>query len=313
MGCARDILSLRSIILKLLVISELLEPAALRFLSSITDVWKFAGPEEVKYAQQVRGNDLAAYRLFTFITLVIATAFLFVDLTRPVDFFWVFVMRCGLAIFYALILALSYYRQLTSNELQLILVIQIVATYIIYFAQAFLARMPFFFLTNVLLLFFYTGITVSGLRFRYGLLINVSVFIAFVIVTRISGEAFYKSQEPNLLLNLLAGIIAGGIIEKQKRKNFRQLAELDLLNQQKGRRISILSHDVASPLQSTSGLLDSYSRRQISREELDLFLPKVKARLEVVIVSRVQPRAMVQESDGGIPGAKDSHCIELAD
>lgn len=159
-------MSLRSIILKLLVISELLEPTALRFLSSITDVWKFAGPEEVKYAQQVRGNDLAAYRLFTFITLVIATAFLFVDLTRPVDFFWVFVMRCGLAIFYALILALSYYRQLTSNELQLILVIQIVATYIIYFAQAFLARMPFFFLTNVLLLFFYTGITVSGLRFR---------------------------------------------------------------------------------------------------------------------------------------------------
>jgi signal transduction histidine kinase len=275
MGCAGDILPVRSIILKLLVISDLLEPTALRFLSSITDVWKFADPEEVKYAQQVRGNDLTTFRLFMFSTLVIAMAFLVVDMTRPVDFFWVSVMRSGLAVFYALILALSYYRQLRSNELQLV-------TYIIYFAQAFLARMPFFFLTNVLLLFFYTGITVSGLRFRYGLLVNVSVFIAFMIVTRMSGEAFYKSQEPNLLLNLLASIIAGGIIEKQKRKNFRQLAELDLLNQQKAKILSILSHDIASPLQSTSGLLDTYSRQQISREELDLFLPKVKARLEVV-------------------------------
>lgn len=161
-------------------------------------------------------------------------------------------------------------------------VIQIIVTYTIYFAQAFLAHMPFFFLTNVLLLFFYTAITVSGLRFRYGLMINIGVFIIFIVITKVINDEFYTSQVPNLFLNLLASLIAGGFIEKQKRKNFRQFTTLDVLNQQKGRIISILSHDIASPLQSTSGLLSTFSKNQITREELDLFVPKVKARLEKV-------------------------------
>ena len=134
-----------------------------------------------------------------------------------------------------------------------------------------------------MLLFFYTGVTVSGLRFRYGLMINTGVFLAFIIVTDLKDDAFYKSQEPNLFLNLLASLIARRIYRKAKTKtNFRQFAELDVLNQQKGRIISILSHDVASPLQSTSGLLSTYSKNQITKEELDQFLPKVKARLEKV-------------------------------
>lgn len=254
----------------------------MRFFSSLTDVWKFNKPEEEAYVQHVLAIDLTAFRLFTFSTLLIAALFLIVDMTRPVDFWWVLVMRSFLGVFYASLLVLSYYRKLSPKELQVMLVIQLIVTYVIYFVQAFVARMPFFFLTNVMLLFFYTGVTVSGLRFRYGLMINTGVFLAFIIVTDLKDDAFYKSQEPNLFLNLLASLIAGGFIEKQKRQNFRQFAELDVLNQQKGRIISILSHDVASPLQSTSGLLSTYSKNQITKEELDQFLPKVKARLEKV-------------------------------
>jgi signal transduction histidine kinase len=143
--------------------------------------------------------------------------------------------------------------------------------------------MPFFFLPNVLLLLFYTTITVSGIRFRYGLMINVGVFLVFIFVVGMADDAFYKSQVPNIFLNLLASVIAGGFIENQKRKNFRQFRALEELNQQKGRIISILSHDVASPLQSTSGLLETYSNNQITKEELDQFIPKVKARLEKVL------------------------------
>lgn len=266
----------------LLVSSNLLEPVTVRFFASVRDVWKFAEPEEEKYARHVLANDLTAFRLFTISTVMIAALFLIVDMTRPVDFLWVVVMRCSLALFYILLLVMSYYRKLSANELQVMVVIQIVVTYVIYFIQAFLARMPFFFLTNVLLLFFYTAITVSGIRFRYGLTINIAVFLFFMLITETNGDPFYRSQEPNLFLNLMASMIAGGFIENQKRKNFRQFTALDVLNQQKGRIISILSHDVASPLQSTSGLLATYSKNQITKEELDQFIPKVRARLEKV-------------------------------
>lgn len=265
-----------------MVTSNLLEPVPVRFFSLFADVWKFSKPEEEKYAQHVLANDLTAFRLFTFSTLLIAAVFLFVDMSRPVDFVWTLVMRSSMAMLYILLLWLSYYRKLSHKELQVMVVIQIIVTYIIYFAQTFLARMPFFFLTNVLLLFFYTAITVSGLRFRYGLMINIGVFIVFIVVTEVIEDEFYTSQVPNLFLNLVASLIAGGFIEKQKRKNFRQFTALDVLNQQKGRIISILSHDIASPLQSTSGLLSTFTKNQITREELDLFVPKVKARLEKV-------------------------------
>ena len=265
-----------------MVPSSLLEPVSVSFLSVFTDIWKFSKPEEEKYAQHAMPNDLTAFRLFTFSTLLIAALFLVVDMTRPVDFAWVLVMRSSLGVFYMLFLVLSYYRTISPNELQVMLVIQITITYLLYILQAFVARMPFFFLTNVLLLLFYTTITVSGLRFRYGLVINIVVFLVFIVITDVMDNEFYKSQEPNLFLNLLASLIAGGFIEKQKRKNFRQFAALDVLNQQKGRIISILSHDVASPLQSTNGLLATYTRNQITKEELDLFIPKVKERLEKV-------------------------------
>jgi signal transduction histidine kinase len=248
----------------------------------LTDIWKFPQPEEEQYVQHSLTNDLAAFRLFTFCAALIALLLLLVDATRPVDFLWVVVMRSLLITLYVVLLSISYYRTLSSSQLQTMLAFQIAVTYLIYFLQAFLARMPFFFLTNALLLFFYTAITVSGIRFRYGIMINVVVFLVFIFIVGVTGDTFYKSQQPNLLLNLLASLIAGGLIENQKRKNFRQFNALDLLNQQKGRIISILSHDVSSPLQSTSGLLDTYSKNQITKDELDQFIPKVKTRLEKV-------------------------------
>ncbi len=260
-----------------------MEPVPVRSVSLISNIWKFPEPEEDQYAVHVLANDLLAFRLFTFSTALIAVLFLIVDMTRPIDFQWAVLMRSLLGFLYFVLLIISFLRKISHKELQVILVIQLFATVIIYFIQAFLARMPFFFLTNVLLLLFYTTITVSGIRFRYGLMINVGVFLVFIFVVGMTDDAFYKSQVPNIFLNLLASLIAGGFIENQKRKNFRQFTALEALNQQKGRIISILSHDVASPLQSTSGLLETYSKNQITKEELDQFIPKVKARLEKVL------------------------------
>jgi signal transduction histidine kinase len=265
-----------------IIFKFLLEPVSFRSISFLTDIWKFPAPEEERYAQHSLANDLTSFRLFSFCAALISLLFILVDMNRPVDILWVVVMRFLLVTLYVILLSISYYRTLSPGALQAMLMIQFAVTYLIYFLQAFLAQMPFFFLTNALLLFFYTAITVSGIRFRYGVIINVIVFMVFMLIVAITENSFYKSQQPNLLLNLFVSFIAGGLIETQKRKNFRQFSALDLLNQQKGRIISILSHDVSSPLQSTSGLLETYTKNQMTKEELDQFIPKVKSRLEKV-------------------------------
>lgn len=204
-----------------------------RFFATLSDLWKFSDPDEERYARHVLVNDLTGFRLFTGSALVISALFLIVDMTRPVDFRWMFAMRSSINVFYASLLVISYHRKLSPGALQGMLVIQIVVSYIIYFVQSSVAQMPFFFLTNILLLLFYTGISVSGLRFRHGLIVNTGAFLVFIIITEMKDDTFYQSQVPNLLLNLIVSLITGGFIENQKRKNFRQFTELDLLNQQK--------------------------------------------------------------------------------
>jgi two-component system sensor histidine kinase/response regulator len=120
-------------------------------------------------------------------------------------------------------------------------------------------------------------------------LINLTAFIVFTIIAEAEADEYYRSQYPNLVANLIISMISAGFIEKQKRKDFMQYSELllrkdelDLLNDQKNRVISILSHDVSAPLRSISGLLTTYERSQITKEELDRFLPDVKARVDKV-------------------------------
>lgn len=252
-------------------------------------IWKFEDPEEEQYELYAMRNDLISFRVFTITIILISAGFLIVDLNRAVDYFWVFTLRSSIVVLYAALLALLFVRTVSAETLQVILATQIVVSYIILFTQAFVADMPSFFLPNVVLLFFYLVGTISGLRFRYAVLINFVALIVYTIVAEVRAIDFHQTQYPNILSNFIISGITGAFIEKQKRKDFmhysellRKKEELDELNEQKNRIISILSHDVSAPLRSISGLLITYEKNQISKEELDRLLPDVKSRLDKV-------------------------------
>jgi signal transduction histidine kinase len=264
-------------------------PPLADILSSYTYIWRFDDPEEEKYETYSKRNDLISFRLYTITMMLISAVFLVVDFVRPVDYFWVVVLRCAIIVFYGMLLLYLYIREVSAEWLQAALAIQILVTYIIFFIQAFVARMPPFFLPNILLLFFYTVGTISGLRFRYAVLINFTALIVYTIVTEVRAIEYYHSQYPNLISNLIISGVTAAFIEKQKRKDFMQYSELlhrkdelDDLNEQKNRIISILSHDVSAPLRTISGLLTTYEKSHISKEELDRVLPDVKVRLDKV-------------------------------
>jgi signal transduction histidine kinase len=256
---------------------------------SYTYIWRFDDLDEEKYEVYAKRNDLISFRVFTITFMLIAAAFLIVDSVRPVDYFWVLVLRGTIIVFYAALLFYTHVRDLSANGIQAVIAVQIIVTYIAFFLQSAVAEMPIFFLPNILLLFFYTVGTISGMRFRYAVLINFTAFIVYSVMTEVQAVEFYQSQYPNIVSNLIISGITAAFIEKQKRKGFVQYSELlrrkeqlDELNDQKNRIISILSHDISSPLRSISGLLTTYEKSQISKEELDRFLPDVKSRLDKV-------------------------------
>jgi signal transduction histidine kinase len=258
-------------------------------ISSYSYIWRFDDPEEEKYETYSKHNDLISFRLYTITIMLISAGFLVVDLGRPVDYFWVLVLRCSMIIFYGVLLLFLYIREVSAEGIQVVLSVQIILTYILYFILASVAKMPIFFLPNVLLLFFYTVSTISGMRFRYVVLINFTALIVYTIVTEVRAIEFYHSQYPNIVSNLIISGVTAAFIEKKKRKDFMQYSELlhrkeelDELNEQKNRIISILSHDISAPLRTISGLLTTYEKSQISKEELDRVLPDVKTRLEKV-------------------------------
>jgi len=154
------------------------------------------------------------------------------------------------------------------------------------------AGMPPYYLTNLLFLIFVLVITASGLHFRHALLLNTVCLIVFVIFSQtIKRDPFYFSQYPHLITLFLYIHIVGFVLERSKRLNFLQFNDLinqkrlvEDLNQQKNKIISILSHDVAAPLNSLSTLLYLHSKDNIGEQDLKLYLPKLSDQFNHVSV-----------------------------
>lgn len=142
------------------------------------------------------------------------------------------------------------------------------------------AGMPSFYITNLLFLIFVLVVTASGLHFRQSLMINSLCLAVFVGYSQmINQNPFYFSQYPHLFSIFIYIHIVGIVLESRRRSNFLQFKDLveqkrlvEELNQQKNKVISILSHDVATPMTSLSKILYLQARGQITEEQLKPFI-----------------------------------------
>jgi signal transduction histidine kinase len=152
------------------------------------------------------------------------------------------------------------------------------------------ARMPPYYITNLLFLILVLVVTASGLSFRNALLLNAVCFSIFVIFSQfIKREPFYFTQYPHLIVIFLYIHIVGIVLENRRRVNFMQFTDLvkqkkivEDLNQQKNKIISILSHDLAVPMNSLSILLHLQRSENIQGDELKPFLNDVGNQLSNV-------------------------------
>ncbi len=262
----------------------------MQFFSRYSFIWKFPEEQELAYSRFVQPANLLSLRLVTFITLFGMSTFLIIDSFRDVDFSVVLLSRiCVLSIATGL-MAFTFKKPLSPGFVPWGIVIIGFINFSAALVTATYARMPGFYLTNLLFLIWVLVVAASGLNLRHGLMLNLILLMVFLGYSQfINRQPFYFSQYPHLFVSFIYFALVSVVLEYRRRKSFLQFSELteqkrlvEELNQQKNKIISILSHDVASPLNTLSGLLHLQARGQISESEFRPFLTQIGDQLHNV-------------------------------
>jgi signal transduction histidine kinase len=214
--------------------------------------------------------------------------FLIIDSFRDVDFSIVLASRVFILSAATGIMVLSYRKWITNKTIQWGIVCIAFMNFGGAMVTANFARMPPYYITNLLFLILVLVITASGLNFRSGLALNFACLMTFAFFSFfIRKDPFYFSQFPHLIVTFLYVHIVGIVLENRRRVSFLQFTDLveqkrivENLNQQKNKIISILSHDLGTPMNALSILLHLQSTGNIKEEELKPFLNDVGSQLD---------------------------------
>lgn len=249
-------------------------------------IWKFEDTDEEAYGLYMLEKDKASLRLTLVCVMITAIVFLAVDYYRDTDYGYVVIFRGGLLLLSIIFYWATYRFRLLPAFIQSMMVTTLFVNFLAYTALGILGNMPSFYYPNTIPLLLYMGMSIIGIRYRYALIFNSVVLLIFIGVAFGFRHVYYISQIPNIAINFILCTIGGAFIERGKRENFlqytnllRQKLQLDELNQQKNKIISILSHDISSPLISLSSLFAMYKNKHITPDELEGFLPEVESRL----------------------------------
>lgn len=254
----------------------------MQFFSRYSYIWKFDKEEEARYEQFIQPSNLTSLRLVTFITIFGMSIFLIIDFFRDVDFSVVLATRIGVLTVASIVMWYAY-KKLSFRAYIFCISLIVIISFGSAMITATFAQMPPYYLTNLLFLIFLLSVTASGLHLRHAFMVNMICLGVFLLyASYINKIPFYYSQYPHLFSIFIYIHIAGIVLESRRRNNFLQFNDLakqkslvEELNQQKNKVISILSHDIAAPMNSLSTILYLQSRGKITEHDLKATLKEL--------------------------------------
>lgn len=263
-------------------------PANLQFFSRYSYIWAFPSEQENAYLNFTYTGNHLSLRLVNLLVMLGMAIFIVVDWFRQLDYSASLTIRLITLFVAFLFLVVAQRKALAALQVEFLIGLSLANLIVFALVASSVAHMPPFFLTNILITVLVLVPTISGLRLRWSLFVNSLFFLLFIAYSQlIRVEPFYFTQYPNLTSIFIYSALAGVVVESRRRRSFLQFRDLQLqkelvdeLNQQKNKIISILSHDVASPLRSLAGLLDLQRKDQIKPEEMKTYLGDVGNRLE---------------------------------
>jgi signal transduction histidine kinase len=276
---------------------------------------RFNKKEEKRFMLAVKKADTTLFKSITVITIILTSLFILIDIGRVQEkYHLVLILRGSALLFFIGTYFFITNRNIAPSFLQKLITASLLFICISFFLLDYFAPMPTFFLPNALVTVGFFGITISGLRFRNGLIFEAFLLSSFIPYAFLISESNYlSSQVPNLLTNVILGIMCGYTLERVRRTSYLRNEKIASQNTvirsknnklkglitSKNKLISILSHDLRSPINSLKSLLNMRIAGDVSIEEFDNYIMQISERIELTenLIENILMWAKSQVSD----------------
>ncbi len=258
---------------------------------------RFNKKEELKFLLAVKKADTTLYKAIAIITIFLTFLFILIDFKRVHENYHIVLgLRGSIIALFTITYFIVSNRNLSPLLLQQLIVFSISYACLSFFLLDYFAPMPQFFLPNALVTLGFFGITISGLRFRNGLLVELFLASFYIIYSIfLSNSEYLLQQVPNLLTNIALAIMCGYTLERVRRtsylRNEKILSQNTVIRSKnkklkklittKNKLISILSHDLRSPINSLKSLLVMKVSGDVSMDEFDTYIKQIQDRIEL--------------------------------
>jgi signal transduction histidine kinase len=249
----------------------------------VTQILKSKEKEKIYY-EVILANEIFSFRWMSIVGMAFTAAFFAIDYWRAAHYQFIIIFRgigflsfaISTFITFRFVLSVRTYHWLCAGLAS----IQFTTAFLVdYFAV-----LPEFFLPNSFTLFAFGFNTTLGHPMRLKIYQTTFVTGAFILYARYFSphHAEHLAQAWNFILTCALSCVIALLIERHRLYNFvhrTQLLESRRknfeLNKLKTKLISILSHDLASPLNSLVGLLHLKNENLLSEAELTEHSKKV--------------------------------------
>lgn len=238
----------------------------------------------MEYRNFMMSYEIYSIKIASLIGIVYSLLFMLIDYSRYDDFDGILYHRSFMIfILGAMFYTLNRYKFKPWSLYNLTVFICIIL-YLITFSMDRFGALPSFFLPNFICLLFYVFNTALGFPLKMKYALNFSIMGLYVLYSYnfSTQEIEHLSQAWNVMLNIFISLFIGYLIERYKRLNFIQKKEIEELSTIKTKLISILSHDLNSPLNNLNGLLYLNENNELTQEELSKYFGKVRKAIDSV-------------------------------
>lgn len=240
--------------------------------------------QEKEYRNFMLGYETYSLRIVCLIGIIYTCIFLIIDYWRAVDFVSVLFHRSIIIIILMLVVYITWRIKLSPRSFYLFCFFIFLITVLLSISMDSSAALPQFFLPNFICLLFYISNAGLGYPLRFKFILSGAIIALYVFYSVYFSPHYntHLSQLWNLLVNLVFSLLIGYLIERYKRINFIQTKEIETLSTVKSKLISILSHDLNSPLNSLNGLLYLNEKSLLTQQELNQNFGKVRRSVDSV-------------------------------
>ncbi|MDW3208551.1 MAG: HAMP domain-containing sensor histidine kinase [Reichenbachiella sp.] len=239
---------------------------------------------EEEYRLKAFPNSLKSFKVVFLFLLALDLYIIVVEFFRMDDPFYAVFTRSLMLIFYsAVILISNFLGKVGPKYHQSFVFLALLAMYLIVLTQDIYGDMYYLFFSNVAFTLIYIVFTVSGLRFTNALILALLYLAIYVFYCFWwYPNAYHAGQLPNVMINWVIAAMAGYILEKSSRKAFangyllkQKNIESERYNALKNKLLSVVSHDVQSPLNSINSVLSMFKEKAISPADSTKLLHKI--------------------------------------